>query len=365
MGPQPSADVRQGSATPWRRDPSELVAGLTAWARAVRRHDVVVTDVRAPDSGMANDTVLFRLDGEPLVARLSPAPETPYPTFPTYDLERQERVIHLVRTRTSVPVPEVVHLERSDEWLGVPFLVSRAVDGLVPSDNPPYLLDPGGWFLQGTPEQWTRLEVATIGVLAQLHRIVDDGEETKFLQPGVPGDTALERQLADVRAYYEWARDGHSIPVIERAIDMLSATIPPNDRSVLCWGDGRPGNIIYRDFEPVAVLDWEMATVAPPETDVAWLTFFQRFFAGMAEQFDLPPVPDMFGRVETMATYERLSGEALDDLSWYEALSGVRFGAILARMHLRSAAFGMQELPDDADSMIMFAPLLEQMLAEL
>jgi aminoglycoside phosphotransferase (APT) family kinase protein len=365
MGQQPLADVRQRTTTPWRRDPSQLVAGLTAWARALRGRDVVVTDVRVPDSGMTNDTVLFRLDGEPLVARLSPAPGSPYPTFPSYDLELQQRVIHLVRTRTSVPVPEVVCLERSDDWLGAPFLVVRAVDGLVPSDNPPYLLDPNGWFLQGTPEQWTHLEVATIGVLAQLHRIVDDSEETAFLRPDTPGDTALARQLADVRDYYEWARDGHTIPILEQAIEMLTATMPPNDRSVLCWGDGRPGNIIYRDFEPVAVLDWEMATVSPPEVDVAWLTFFQRFFAGMAEQFGLPPVPAMFGRAETMGTYERLSGDALEDLSWYELLAGLRFGTILARMHLRSAAFGIQELPADANNMILFAPLLEQLLGEI
>ena len=85
----------------------------------------------------------------------------------------------------------------------------------------------------------------------------------------------------------------------------------------------------------------------------------------MAEQYGLPPVPAMFERAETVATYERLSGDVLDDLAWYEALAGLRFGIILARMTLRSIAFGLQELPTDPNEMIMFGPLLERLLAEL
>jgi aminoglycoside phosphotransferase (APT) family kinase protein len=271
----------------------------------------------------------------------------------------------LVRARTSVPVPEVVHLEVSDTWLGVPFMVVRAVEGEVASDNPPYLMDPNGWFLRGTPEDWKRLEVSTIAVFAQLHQILDDGADTAFLRGDAPGGTALARLLASHREYYEWARDGHTIPILERAFDVLTKTLPATDRSVLLWGDGRPGNIIYRNFEPVAVLDWEMAGVGPPEADVAWTTFFQRFWASMAEQYGAPPVPAMFDRAETVATYERVGGAGLDELAWYEALAGFRFGIILARMSLRGIAYGQQALPADPDDLVMFAPLLEQLLADL
>jgi aminoglycoside phosphotransferase (APT) family kinase protein len=352
------------TATPWRRDPAQLEADLTRWARSARGARACVADVRLPASGMANDTVMFSVDGEALVARLAPAPGSPYPTFPTYDLEFQRRVMDLVRARTTVPVPEVVHLERSSAWLGAPFLVTRAVEGAVASDNPPYLLDPGGWFLSGTPEQWERLEVSTIDLLVRLHRIGDDGEVTAFLHADEPGTTALARQLAAHRRYYDWARDGRTVPVLERAFDVLTRTLPANDRSVVNWGDARPGNIIYRDFEPVAALDWEMAGMGPPEVDVAWVTFFQRLFAGMAAQYGLT-VPAMFGREETAATYEQRSGDTLDDLGWYEALAGLRLGIILMRMTLRSAAFGLQELPADANDMIMFVPLLERMLGDL
>ena len=360
MSDQPAA-----TTTPWRTDPSTLQARLAAWARHVYGDDAAVTGVEAPDSGMANETVLFTLDGERLVARLTPAPDSLFPTFRTYDLEFQCRVMDLVRARTTVPVPDVVHLETSAEWLRVPFLVTRAVDGVVPSDNPPYLLDPGGWFLQGTPEQWKRFEQSTIDVFVRLHRVRDDGDDTAFLHLDAPGTTPLARQVADLRAYYAWARGEHTVPILERGIEVVSTTMPTNSRSVLNWGDSRPGNIIYRDFEPTLVLDWEMATMGPPEVDVAWTTFFQKFFAGMAEQYGLPPVPAMFDPVETAATYEQLGGEHLDDLTWYEALAGCRLAIILLRMTQRGAAFADQHLPSNPDDLIMFAPLLDQLLSRL
>jgi aminoglycoside phosphotransferase (APT) family kinase protein len=353
------------STLPWRRSAEQVADGLRSWARTWRGPTAEVSNVRSPGSGMANDTVLFDLDGDPLVARLAPAPDAPYPTFPTFDLELQQSVIDLVRRRTAVPVPEVVHLERSTEWLGVPFLVTRAIEGEVAGDNPPYLLDPSGWVRQGTPEQRQRLETSTIEVLAQIHEIVDDGDQTRFLHPGTSGETALSRHLASMRAYYDWARDGMSIPILDRAVEVLTATMPTTERSVVNWGDSRPGNIIYRDFEPVAVLDWEMAGVGPPELDVAWATFFQRFWVFMGGAYGASELPEMFGRETTVATYERLSGVRLDDLTWYEAAAGLRFGVILLRMSHRSLAFGMAQPPADPDDHVMFGPLLAQLLDEL
>jgi aminoglycoside phosphotransferase (APT) family kinase protein len=362
----PVSETPQISSTPWRREPAKVEASLAAWARSFREDDQAnVSDVRMPESGMANDTVMFRLDGEALVARLAPAPGSAYPTFRTYDLGFQRRVIELVRARTKVPVPEVVHLEESDSWIDAPFMVTRVVEGFVPSDNPPYLLDSSGWFLRGTPEDWKRFETSTIDVMVHLHKIDLDDDDTAFLSSGHPGKTALGQLLESMRSYYEWAREGHTVPILERALEVLAATLPANDRCVLNWGDARPGNIIYRDFQPAAVLDWEMAGMGPPEVDLAWTTFFQRFFASLADQYGLPPVPAMFDRDGARTTYERLSGDKLDHLAWYEAFSGLRFGIILVRMSLRSTAYGMQDPYDDPNDMVMFAPLLDRLLGEI
>src|SRR5262249_35301977 len=156
---------------------------------------------------------------------------------------------------------------------------------------PLYLQDRDGWFLRGNPDDWRRLEDSTIALFVELHRVADDGPDTAFLRLDTPGDTALARLLSAHREYYEWAREGLTVPTLERAYAMLEATRPANDRAVLLWGDGRPGNVLYRDFEPVGALDWEMAGIGPPEADVAWTTFFQRFFAFMADAPGGPTVP--------------------------------------------------------------------------
>ena len=48
------------------------------------------------------------------------------------------------------------------------------------------------------------------------------------------------------------------------------------------WGDSRVGNVLYQDFRPVAVLDWEMATLGPREMDVAWIIFAHMVFQELA-----------------------------------------------------------------------------------
>jgi aminoglycoside phosphotransferase (APT) family kinase protein len=344
---------------PWRRDPAALAEGLAAWAGAGARVD----HVRTPDSGMANETLLFHLDGEPLVARLAPLPGSPYPTFPTFDLDLQRRCMELVARRTDVPVPGVVDLEDDDRWLGAPFLVLRAVDGVVPSDNPPYVF--AGWVLDGSEADRRRLEERSIAVLAELHTVTSGTDDLGFLVPDAPGESMLAGQLAFQRGYYDWACEGTPVPLVEEAFEVLGATVPANDRQVLTWGDSRIGNVLYRDFEPVAVLDWEMATVGPPEVDLGWMTMMHAFFQGMAEEHGFPGLPDLLRREQAVATYERLAGHRLDDLAWYEALAALRFAIISIRTSLRSIAFGLQEAPARPDDLVMFQPLLRRLLEEV
>ncbi len=58
------------------------------------------------------------------------------------------------------------------------------------------------------------------------------------------------------------------------------------------WGDSRVGNVLYSDFRPVAVLDWEMAVLGPREMDVAWIIFAHMVFQELAGLAGLPGLPD-------------------------------------------------------------------------
>jgi aminoglycoside phosphotransferase (APT) family kinase protein len=319
---------------------------------------------------MANETLLFGVDGQRYVARLAPHQDIPYPVFPVFDLALQRDCLDLVRDRTRVPVPEVVRYEEDPDWLGTPFLVMRHVDGDVPRDTPPYLLE--GWMTALSVAELAQLEANTVEVLVGIHQVRDPADLEIFEHAGSPVPP-LQRQLGAQRRYYDWAREGRRVPAIEEALTALEASLPDNRRTVLNWGDSRIGNIIYRGPRPVAVLDWEMATTGPPEVDVAWMVFLQTFMREMITTF----LPDVFTgegpaalagllrKDRVVERYEAVAGERLEDLAWYEAFAGVRFAIILMRMSLRAAALGALPETEDPDTLIMFAPLLRRLVAEL
>ena len=250
-----------------------------------------------PDSnGLSSETVLFDLtwrDGERtqvdrLVARLAPMTSA-VPVFPSYDLEKQYRVLEGVAGLSSVPVPHVRWLELNTDALGSPFFVMDRVDGQVPPDLMPYNI--ASWLTEATAAQRDHLQDATIQILADLHAIPDPTDRFGFLAPAGTG-SRLARHVAEQWTYYEWVSAGTRQPLLERCFQWLRDHWPTEEGdAVLSWGDSRIGNIIYRDFEPVAVLDWEMATLGPPELDLGWLIFLHRFFQDVAGQFDAARTP--------------------------------------------------------------------------
>ena len=129
-------------------------------------------------NGMSSETLLFEAswkDGgvrksESLVARVAPDPAAA-PVFEAYYLDRQYRAIQEVRELTAVPVPNLRWLETDRSVLGEQFFVMDRVDGVVPTDLPPYAL--AGWVAEGTPEQRQRLQDTSVKVLADLHAIPD------------------------------------------------------------------------------------------------------------------------------------------------------------------------------------------------
>jgi aminoglycoside phosphotransferase (APT) family kinase protein len=351
--------------TPWRRDLGEIEPALNAWALATFAEPVAVANVASPGNGMSSETVLFEVHNvaeggvEEYVARLAPLPDL-YPVFPDYDLELQRKCMDLVRAHTDVPAPEVAFSERDPEWLGTPFLVMRRVHGEAPPDIPPYVF--GGWVMEATPEQRRSLQDASVGVLARLHEITPATHDLSFLAQPEHGASALDQQLGYQRWYYEWARNGVSYPLIERTLAWLDANRPPEGETVLNWGDARIGNMLYVDFEPVAVLDWEMATIGPREVDVAWMIFLDTFFDDLAERFEMPALTGFMDRDDVVAEYERLTGHRVAALEWFEVLAALRFAIVSVRTSTRGIAYGQMEQPTDPDDLIMFRSLLERML---
>ena len=317
-------------------DAEEIRTRLERWlaARLPAAENLRVGEITAPGlTGFSSETMLVDATwteagvakGERWVVRSRP---TEHPVFPEYDLHAQVRCLEIVAEVSDVPVPHVRWWEPDAEVIGEPFYVMDRVEGEVPSDSPPYTVM--GFLADATPEQQRALFDAEIGILVRLHAIDWKTSGLGFLDKPWFGPAGFEQQLGFYRKFLAWASEGRPKPTIEAAFDWLEANVPEGrDATVLNWGDARPSNIMVRDFVPVAVLDWEMATLGPPEVDVAWFLYLNRF---LSEGVGAPALPGFRDEAETAALYESLGGRPLTDLHYYQVWAGLRFCVIFIRI---------------------------------
>ncbi len=120
--------------------------------------------------------------------------------------------------------------------------------------------------------------------------------------------------------------------------------------------------MMFRDHRVVAVLDWEMAAVAPPEVDIGWMCYLHLFFQDLAVQMGAPGLPDMFRPVDVASSYAAHAGRRPGDLVWHIAFAAMRHGVIMRRVTERSIHFGETESPDDIDDLIIHRDSLRAML---
>jgi aminoglycoside phosphotransferase (APT) family kinase protein len=355
------------------REPEQVRRRLESWLalRLPAGSAPMVTEVHPTEAtGVSTETLLFearwteggRARSEHLVARVAPD-RVDVPVFPTYDMERQFQVMRLVGEHCSVPVPRVWWLELDARALGTPFFVMGRVEGQVPPDVMPYNFG-DSWLYEASAPDRSRLQQSIVGVLAELHGIGHPAQTFAFLEYEQSGATALRRHVADRGAWYEFAAAGLHSPLIERGLAWLDEHVPADEGpTVLSWGDARVGNVLFRDFAPVAVLDWEMAGLGPSELDVAWLIYSHRAFEDLAAEFALPGMPDFLRRDAVVTAYESISGREVRDLDFYLTYAAVQWAIVFLRTGLRQVHFGEIEMPDDVDALLRNGASLERMLA--
>ncbi|MBB2911886.1 aminoglycoside phosphotransferase (APT) family kinase protein [Streptosporangium becharense] len=351
------------------RDLAELRDRMRAWLSRRLGSPVEVSPLSRPaGNGLSSETLIFDArraspgDGRTMrcVARMAPASEA-VPVFPSYDLGRQFEVMRLVGERTAIAVPRTMWFEPDPEPMGAPFLVMERLRGQVPPDMTPYTM--AGWLLDASPADRERLQRSSVEILARLHETPFTARELRPFEPPGRDSSALRRHVDDQRAYYEWAHGSLRIPVLERAFDWLEEHWPDAPGpDVLNWGDARIGNVMYRDFTPVAVLDWEMAAVLPREADLGWMIFLHRFFQDVAEMMGLPGLPGFMRREDVCRAYREMTGHTPRDLDFYEMYAALRHGVIMARVWRRRIHFGEQPMPGDPDDLVLHRASIERML---
>ena len=355
------------------RDLGVIGQSLTAWMEKTLGpdSDPKLSEIRNPgNAGMSSETLLFDMVWKDkgvqrsgsFVGRLPPASDA-YPIFREYDFALQVKVMRLVGERSAVKVPKVVWDEPNPEPLGMPFFIMERSKGVPVPDLPPYLFD--GWLLEAAPDDQRKLQDNAVAMIAGIHGVKTTPAEVAFLQPKSQEGSPMRRIFNDWKNYYDWAREGLETPLISELMAWLEASWPKTESaSVICWGDARPGNILWDNFEPQAVLDWEMAVFGPRELDVAWLIFFHKYFQYIALNLGFPEVPMMgyMRREDIVANYERHSGTKLQNINWYLGFSLMRMAMFDIRINKRSIHFGERTPEDDPNNYLFGREIIRKIL---
>ncbi len=301
------------------RDDAALIAGFDRWLAARRdahsHGDASVVALRRPSAGWTNETVM--LDITPPPATLVVRMPAMVPSFPRYPIEEQAAVMRAL-ARAGLPVPAVTAVELDSSWITAPFMVMECVAGRALGETP--ALD--RWLLDQPVTVQRLVHERFLESLAAIHRV-----DTSALA-GVPLRRGLAEELAYWHDYLEWAAEGTPTRRLAEALAWCEATAPSDGNGTpdaLLWGDARLGNVMVDDECGItALLDWELATIGPPEMDLAWYLALD----GLTTFFVRRTVPGFLERDDAIGRYERALGRPVRDLDWHEVFALVRSMAV-------------------------------------
>lgn len=279
------------------------------------------------DGGRSNITYELTTSTGPLILRRPPLGEI---AQSANDVGREYRVMAALQGST-VPVPQTVASCTDSAVIGAPFTLVRKVDGRV-------LRGPGD--VAGLdPVAVDRCFQALIETLARLHDITPSSVGLDRL--GRP-DGFVARQVE------RWKRQLDVVatrehPAATELHRRLAAAVPVSARTGIVHGDYRLDNVMVGHHDPgevIAVLDWEMATLGDPLTDLGLMLVYHDPLVGPILPLGHPTAGNpAVPSAEVLADrYATASGSDLSDLAFYEALASFKLAVIAEGIHGRFLA---------------------------
>lgn len=274
-----------------------------------------------------------------------------------HDMAREYRVISAMQ-HTDVPVAPPIAASGDTSIIGAPFYLMGYVDGMV--------FERADVVAELTQDEARRSGEILVDTLAELHAV--DPVAVGLEDFGRPLGF-LDRQLK--RWHSQWvASETRPLPAVTEAIDALSRRVPTPARTSVVHGDYRAANAIYRrDLSGIAaVVDWEMATVADPMTDLGLLFVYHALAAEGG--FALAPMRTRDGFLapsELARRYADRTSSDLSDLSWYVAFGYFKLAVIsetIRHRHLAGQTLG-EGFDDVGDSVPALAAASLQALTDL
>lgn len=241
-----------------------------------------------------------------------------------HDMGREHRVMAAL-SDTAVPVPEM-YAECADPGvIGAPFYVMEFAPGM-PYRTAEELNALGKERVRTIADAVTDTLVALHAVRPADVGLADFGRPNGY----------LERQV------HRWRRQmigskSRELAGEEELHRRLASAIPESSEATIVHGDYRMDNtLVNEDDQVTAVLDWEMATLGDPLSDVALMLVYQALAdvapgaVSTVSRADGHPT-----RAEIVQRYSEQSGRDVSHLAFHEALAYYKLAAILEGIYFR------------------------------
>ncbi|MQY20492.1 phosphotransferase family protein [Nocardia macrotermitis] len=241
-----------------------------------------------------------------------------------HDMTREYRVMAALAD-TDVPVPEVFALCEDPEVIGAPFYVMERIIG-TPYRTAAELESLG-------TERTRAISTELIDTLAALHRV--DPAAIGLAEFGRP-EGFLERQVRRWKKQLDASRT-RELPAADELHDLLTKHLPVQSNTGIVHGDYRLDNVLVdADGHIAAVIDWEMATLGDPLTDVGLLLVYLRMGAlGLPGINDATAAPGQLSESEVRERYSERSGRDISHIAFHTALASFKLAVICEGIHFR------------------------------
>jgi len=245
-----------------------------------------------------------------------------------HDMGREYRILTaLIDTYGRVPRP-LLYCE-DESVVGAPFYVMERVQGVILRNKLPrgFEIEPG--LMQ-------KICFSLIDALVELHAL--DANALGLGGLGKPEGYAA-RQVAGWTQRYQNALTD-DCPGFEAITGWLAANVPANSGATLIHNDFRYDNAILdpQDLTRiVAILDWEMATIGDPLTDVGTTLAYwaEPEDPVVLRQFGLTTHPGNLDRRQFLDRYAQRSGRDVSDFLFYYVYGLFKNAVIALQIYAR------------------------------
>lgn len=244
-----------------------------------------------------------------------------------HDMDREYRVMAALQA-TDVPVPRTYAMCPDADVLGAEFYVMERC--------------------AGTPYRRAD-ELASLGAertRAISERLVDSLTALHAVDPAAVGladfgraEGFLARQVRLWRKQFDASRT-RDLPAAEELYALLEENIPAESAAGIVHGDFRLDNVLVDgDDRVTAVLDWEMATLGDPLSDLALMLTYHRLGDTTGANSDIvsnvSTAPGFLSEQQIIERYSQGSSRDLSSFGFYLGLAAFKLAAIVQGIHYR------------------------------